>query len=77
MTMARVKKIPQQINGVCDENCHDCFFYRGAWETHMFCHYYLMTGKRRPCDPGKGCTVKIPMKVNRRKKKGNANHVKN
>lgn len=27
-------------------------------QQHHYCQYILLTGERRPCPPGKGCTVK-------------------
>jgi hypothetical protein len=60
-----------------DEFCDDCYYYRNVYPgLGRCCHYILMTDKKRPCDPGKGCTVKVKTKVNRRKKKGNIENVK-
>lgn len=47
---------------VCDTYCLNCIFYIGTNNISRCCHYYLLTDKRRPCDPGKGCTVKIRRK---------------
>ena len=44
---------------VCDSYCLKCIYYIGSCELARFCNYYLMTDKRRPCNAGKGCTVKI------------------
>lgn len=38
-------------------SCEGCFYavlLSGAW----CCDYLLMTGRRRPCPPGEGCTVR-------------------
>lgn len=77
--MARVLKFPKRTSqvyikteAVCDKYCHDCSYYRGAWEHYKFCHYYLLTSKRRPCDPGMGCTVKSSRKKGRKKGAENA-----
>lgn len=43
---------------VCDKYCCKCRFYIGWCCDTKLCNYYLMTGKRRPCDPGTGCTVR-------------------
>ncbi len=52
-----------------DKNCNGCKYYHQI-STHLLgCHYIFMEGKRRPCDPGKDCTVKDTGK-RRRKKKG-------
>ena len=53
-----------------DKNCDKCYYYRSINVNGLrACHYLLWTGKKRPCDPGKDCTVKIATKVIRRKKK--------
>lgn len=49
-------------------NCEDCFYRRRVGETFC-CHYIFMTNERRPCPPGDACTVKVPRKVMRRRKK--------
>lgn len=48
--------------------CDDCFYYRNTGAAR-YCAYMFITGKRRPCDPGDGCTAKVSRKVKRRKKK--------
>ena len=51
--------------------CDDCFYYRKFRSgNERYCNYLGMTGHRRPCPPGDGCTAKVGLKVNRRKKKG-------
>ena len=40
------------------EGCEGCAYYRGAFDINKCCNYYLDTGIRRPCPPGKECTVK-------------------
>lgn len=55
----------------CDKYCHDCFFYGGQSEPALTCNYLLMRGKRRPCPPGKGCTVKERRGKKRRTQKDN------
>lgn len=47
--------------------CKGCFYRRGSTEASKSCDYILIEGHRRPCPPGKGCTVK--KKERRRKKK--------
>ena len=51
-------------------NCDDCWYWAkmGSGDGR-YCSYLLRTDKMRPCPPGEGCTVKIPVKVNRRVKK--------
>ena len=52
-----------------DKHCDKCFFYRKLTSGEQrYCSYLFVTGHMRPCPPGKGCTVKIPMKVKRKKK---------
>lgn len=50
-------------------NCDNCFYYSQMRSgTLRHCTYIFKTGRMRPCPPGDGCTEKIPMKVNRRKR---------
>lgn len=43
-----------------NEACLGCIYFA---ETTLTCDYILMTDKRRPCPPGKDCTVKsVPIK---------------
>ena len=51
---------------VCDKYCLNCIYYVGAVSDFWFCNYYLMTDKRRPCDPGTGCTVRVLRKKKRK-----------
>lgn len=46
---------------VCDRYCRRCMYYinlSGGLRGLKCCNYLIMTDKRRPCDPGKGCTVR-------------------
>ena len=43
-------------------NCQDCVYF-GSGET---CDYILIHQKRRPCEPGDKCTVKVEGKKPRR-----------
>lgn len=47
--------------------CEGCYFFGGRWETSKCCNYYLITGIRRPCPPGRGCTVRAGKGSTRRK----------
>lgn len=38
--------------------CEGCYFYGGKARAVKCCNYYLITGKRRPCDVGDDCTVR-------------------
>ena len=49
-------------------DCLNCIYYRGFASDVFMCNYYLDTGKRRPCPPGKDCTVRVPRKRIRKKK---------
>lgn len=42
----------------CDRYCAKCIYSTGGADWGHICNYYLETGKRRPCPPGTGCTVK-------------------
>lgn len=48
--------------------CDGCWYFRGAMDYDRCCCYYLITSIRRPCPPGKGCTVRVNM-VKRKKKR--------
>lgn len=41
-----------------DKYCHGCKYYRMITDDLRYCSYILDENKRRPCPPGKGCTVK-------------------
>lgn len=51
---------------VCDRYCQKCIYYVVASYEVLCCNYYLITGKRRPCDPGTGCTVRVLRKKPRK-----------
>ncbi len=43
--------------------CKGCVYAtRYAYEAY-FCEYLLQTGNRRPCPPGKDCTVKVNVRT--------------
>ena len=50
-----------------DRYCIDCKYYQGNNESILTCCYIFIEDKKRPCDPGKDCTVKVKR---RRKRKG-------
>lgn len=56
----------QQMAETCDRNCIGCIYssYVNGSATRA-CMYYLQTGNRRPCPPGKDCTVKSTGKKTR------------
>ena len=45
-----------------DENCRDCKYFYGYTDFDVCCNYIFVTGRRRPCPPGDGCTVKVKRK---------------
>ena len=47
--------------------CAGCI-YMGWAGWYGCCNYLFMTDKRRPCPPGKNCTVKTTRKRGRKKK---------
>lgn len=51
---------------VDNKNCRNCKYFHGRFDETCCCNYLLMTGKRRPCPPGAGCTVKVKRKRPRR-----------
>lgn len=46
-----------------DPACEGCIYYKkldpNGGNAQKACHYILVEGHRRPCDPGKDCTVKV------------------
>lgn len=54
-------------------NCATCFCH-GKCAVLIYCRFLFMTGQRRTCPPGDGCTVKVGRKVKWRKKKGSVNN---
>ena len=51
-----------------DEYCLKCIYYKGWSDAVLMCHYLLDTDIRRPCPPGKDCTVRVLRKRIRKKK---------
>lgn len=50
------------MNGVCDTYCTGCEYL--AKTADVYCDYLSATGRRRPCEAGKGCTeLRRPAKV--------------
>ena len=54
------------MGNVCDKTCLWCKYYYGDSDASLMCNYFLDTGRMRPCDPGKGCTVMVKRKSKRR-----------
>lgn len=50
--------------------CLGCIYMGWVGSYLGCCNYLLMTGKRRPCPPGKECTVKHKQKRTRRTDNG-------
>ena len=46
--------------------CTGCRFFFGDWEHNRCCNYIFLTGHRRPCPPGEGCTAKELLPAYRR-----------
>lgn len=49
-----------------DKHCQDCFYYRNMYDCAWYCAYIFVEDKKRPCPPGKECTVKIRRKDRKR-----------
>lgn len=49
------------MNGLVDETCIPCMFSARHENLKIptSCDYYIITGERRPCPAGKGCTVRM------------------
>ena len=43
---------------MCDHPCTGCYFFEGYNRFSACCNYFLITGKRRPCNPGTDCVVR-------------------
>jgi hypothetical protein len=43
---------------VADKYCKGCEYYTQIYAELWYCAYIFKEDKVRPCDPGKGCTVK-------------------
>ena len=56
------------MGAVCDKYCKDCIYFHGRKTFVDYCGYIFATGKRRPCNPGTGCTAKIKRKKRDAKK---------
>ena len=54
---------------VCDSYCRKCIYFMGWGGEYKFCNYYLITDKRRPCDPGTGCTVRALRETPRKERR--------
>ena len=55
--------------GVCSKYCNPCIYrkvFAGSWLP--YCDYLCMTGKRRPCPAGDGCTARVTRRVYRKRK---------
>ena len=49
-------------------HCKGCIYSCLLWADWYSCDYIFKTGKRRPCPPGEGCTVKKMRKKRRAKR---------
>lgn len=52
-----------------DHPCYGCIYFFGS-EGVECCNYIFMEDKRRPCPPGKDCTVKKPVPEQQTEEKG-------
>ena len=69
----RPKKEKQQVQGspIINHNakyCKGCVYWGGDYVNNFCCNYIFCEGHRRPCPPGKDCTVKIKGKRYRSKR---------
>lgn len=46
--------------------CKGCVHLHYITDTMPYCSYIFDTGKKRPCPPGEGCTVKLTLKKKRK-----------
>lgn len=48
----------EQRETIIDKHCIGCKYYTGITSYMYCCTYFDQEDKRRPCPPGKGCTVR-------------------
>lgn len=54
--------------GVCTKYCDRCVYRKNFTSGAVhYCDYLCMTGKRRPCQAGDGCTVRVTRMVYRKR----------
>lgn len=51
--------IPKITKKQSSQYCEGCLYYGGEFEYNKCCNYIFVHGKKRPCPPGKDCTVKV------------------
>ena len=51
-----------------DKYCKGCIYCTKITDEIWYCAYIFREDKRRPCDPGKGCTVKTKRKKTKESK---------
>lgn len=52
-----------------DPHCMGCFYYQQIHSGMRCCHYLLIRNEKRPCDPGKDCTVKTKWRTKKKEAK--------
>lgn len=60
-----MEKSDQQ--SLCTKYCDGCHYRKIFHGAFPYCDYLLMTGERRPCPAGDGCTVRVKRRVYRKK----------
>ena len=60
--------MPSPIRNPNAKYCEGCVYFGGDYECTKCCNYIFVNGERRPCPPGKDCTVKIERERYREKK---------
>ena len=55
----RTKSLVKSIPTLDHRYCEGCVYYGGDYEITKCCNYIFIEDKRRPCPPGKDCTVKV------------------
>ena len=53
---------------MADKYCKGCIYYKSVNGWDKYCDYIFAVGHKRPCDPGKGCTVKTKKKKTKERK---------
>lgn len=55
----RRQPLPPAIPVLDHKYCEGCEYFGGDMYVNKCCNYIFIVGHRRPCPPGKDCTVKV------------------
>ena len=61
------KEYTPPVQNTNKKHCKGCYYWFGINAGCDCCNYIFVEGKRRPCPPGKDCTVKKPKKKGKKR----------